>query len=391
MNNKLNLGAGVRPLLGYRNMDIQTTGESVFPLDIEDNSVDEIRASHILEHFPQAQIPVVLKDWVRALKPGGVLKIAVPDFEWIVQQFSTGNGDDLPLHAYLMGGQVDEYDYHKAIFTEDLLGNALRAAGCTRITKWKNEDGQLDYASLPVSLNLMGIKGQPQEKPRFIAAAMSLPRYGPIITQYCTQEMSTLLRIPVFHGYGVMWHHSLTRSLEDALLWKTRIDGDQADFILTIDGDSIFNPTDVGYLASLLHDNPDIDAIVPVQMKREGGPVLAGQAGEVNLYDDLVPITVGHFGLTMFRREVFERAARPWFRESPDSKGSWGEGRIDADIGFWQNCAELGIKVCLATNCRVGHLEDVVTWPVLGADGHFHPVYQSTNQWLATRKPPKGA
>lgn len=388
--NKLNLGAGEHPLPGYRNIDIRTTGEAIFPLEVPDNTVDEIRASHVLEHFPQAKVPVVLRDWVRALKPGGLLKIAVPDFEWIVDQFRAGVGDDVPLHAYLMGGQSHEYDFHYSVFTEDLLGDMLRAAGCTRISKWQNEDDQLDCASLPVSLNMMGYKGQPQDKPLYIAGAMSLPRYGPIITQYCTQEMSVRMQIPVFHGYGVMWHHSLTRSLEDALAWHATKEGDKADFILTIDYDGVFNPTDVGYLASLLHDNPDVDVVVSTQMKREGGPLLAGASYEVNLHDDLVPIEVGHFGLTMFRRGVFEKLPKPWFRESPDAQGGWDDGRIDSDIGFWKNCAESGIKVCLATRCRVGHLEDVVNWPVLGKDGQFHPSYQKTNEWLATRKPPKG-
>jgi 2-polyprenyl-3-methyl-5-hydroxy-6-metoxy-1,4-benzoquinol methylase len=51
-----------------------------------DGSVDVIRASHILEHFP-AQVPAVLKHWAAKLKPGGVLKIAVPDFAWIAQAY----------------------------------------------------------------------------------------------------------------------------------------------------------------------------------------------------------------------------------------------------------------------------------------------------------------
>ncbi len=74
---KLNLGAGSAPMDGWENLD-RKTGEEIYPLNRD--GVDEIRASHVLEHFSHQKIPTVLADWVGALKPGGLLKIAVPDF-----------------------------------------------------------------------------------------------------------------------------------------------------------------------------------------------------------------------------------------------------------------------------------------------------------------------
>lgn len=388
---KLNLGAGLNPLPGYTNLDIQTTGDLVFPLDkYPDNSADEIRASHVLEHFGARDVPQVLQEWVRVLKPGGRLCVAVPNFEWICEQFRTGNPGNYPLHAYVMGGQVDEYDFHKTIFTEQSLGEMMRGAGCTNVSKW-TDGTEVDTASLPVSLNLQAFKGQPQERPIVVAGAMSLPRYGPIIAQYAVQQMSVALNIPVYHGYGVNWHHSLTRSIEQALSLNKPVKDEwlPADFVLTIDYDTVFTPHHVGHLAALLHDNPEIDVVVPMQMKREGGPLLAATDGGVDLTADLVPIVTGHFGLTMFRRRVFEWLPKPWFGEEPAPDGGWGEGRVDSDIGFWRNCQKTGLRVCLATQCRVGHLEDVITWPVLGPQGVV-PIYQKSNEWLATRQPPQG-
>jgi len=52
---RLNLGAGDKPLDGYINLD-RKTGQECFPLAYDDGSVDVIRASHILEHFPHAMI-----------------------------------------------------------------------------------------------------------------------------------------------------------------------------------------------------------------------------------------------------------------------------------------------------------------------------------------------
>ena len=80
---KLNLGGGLQKIPGFTTLDRQT-GQEVFPLPAyPDASVDEVRASHILEHFGHREAVDVLKEWVRVLRPGDVLRIAVPDFDWI--------------------------------------------------------------------------------------------------------------------------------------------------------------------------------------------------------------------------------------------------------------------------------------------------------------------
>lgn len=168
---KLNLGSGDTPLADYENLDIKN-GQSIYPLNCPDNSADEVRASHVLEHFPHYQTMDVLREWVRVLKPGGWLKVAVPNFDWIVGEYVGGTfvapagfrdtlcaiSDDrvLPLEAFLMGGQTDANDYHKAIFTYTKLRTLLEWAGLVNLQAWESEIK--DCASLPVSLNLMAQK-----------------------------------------------------------------------------------------------------------------------------------------------------------------------------------------------------------------------------------------
>jgi SAM-dependent methyltransferase len=81
-------------------------GSEIYPLAVEDGSVDVIRASHVLEHFPSAAVPIVIENWVSKLKPGGVLKIAVPILPTSRKPISTGK--KLPIEGYTMGGQTDE-------------------------------------------------------------------------------------------------------------------------------------------------------------------------------------------------------------------------------------------------------------------------------------------
>lgn len=217
-----------------------------------------------------------------------------------------------------------------------------------------------------------------------IGAAMSTPRFGPLSTFDCIMQALAQFGIPLFRGEGAFWHHSLSRSIQKVIDFK-------GEYVLTIDYDTIFNasPTngDIAKLAVLMYDNPDVDVIVPFQMRREGGPLLANTGGaEVRISDKLIPIDQGHFGLTLFRASVFERIGKPWFRESAGPDGHWNEGRIDSDIGFWINCKESGIRVALSTDVIIGHGEYVVTWP----DEAIKPHYQPLNDWRNTgAKPPQ--
>src|SRR5215204_373323 len=53
-----------------------------------DGSVEEIYASHVLEHLSYVgELPRALKDWHRVLAEGGRAMISVPDFEVICRLF----------------------------------------------------------------------------------------------------------------------------------------------------------------------------------------------------------------------------------------------------------------------------------------------------------------
>ena len=101
---RLNLGSGALPLPGYLNLDINENNP-VYPLPYEDSSVDEIRASHILEHFSHREAERVIAEWTRVIKPNGTIKIAVPDFRLIAECYLNGLNPHLPIEGYLMGGK----------------------------------------------------------------------------------------------------------------------------------------------------------------------------------------------------------------------------------------------------------------------------------------------
>lgn len=156
---KLNLGSGSSPMEGYQNLDNKNGWLGHLLDTYGDGTVDEVRASHILEHFPHGQVAEVVKEWARVLKPGGRLKIAVPDFDWIVKAYSNGHRGDTRLEHYLFGGQVDGDDYHKAFFNEDKLKALLEGAGLVDVKRWEADAD--DCSAYHVSLNLEASKPIP--------------------------------------------------------------------------------------------------------------------------------------------------------------------------------------------------------------------------------------
>lgn len=84
---RLNLGAGKDYRPGWTNVDYYFEPAdmkfdlSKFQYPIEKDSVDEIFASHILEHLPDTV--AAIEEWWRILKPGGKLTIRVPHYSHV--------------------------------------------------------------------------------------------------------------------------------------------------------------------------------------------------------------------------------------------------------------------------------------------------------------------
>lgn len=111
---KVNLGCGYDKLRGYLNIDID---RSCIPNVVADfrnlkfRDLDEVRASHLLEHFDRFESIKILKQWYKWLKVDGKLVLEVPDFEEICKEFVKGNQYWLSRHAF--GSHKADWAFHK--------------------------------------------------------------------------------------------------------------------------------------------------------------------------------------------------------------------------------------------------------------------------------------
>jgi hypothetical protein len=382
---KLDLGAGPVSPDGFTPLG-RINGTEIFPLDVPDDSVDEIRASHVLEHFGQTETVDVLRHWASKLKPGGTMKIAVPNFEWIAKNYLAGQ--PINVQGYTMGGQTDADDFHRTIFDDECLAEAMRLAGLIDIDRWESDID--DCARLPVSLNMKGTKPRPMavEQPFRISAVMSVPRLGFMDNFFCGFEALAPMGVTLRRHTGAYWEACLERTLE------ATIREDAPDAILTIDYDTVFRRSDVEKLMQTMAENPHIDALAPIQIGRQvGQPLMTmdlplGVKGHDRIPPgvfaaDVIPARTAHFGLTLIRTSSLAKLPRPWLWSQPAPDGTWGEGRVDADIYFWRQWEKAGLSLYVANRVSVGHMELMVTWP----GPSFEPLYQHPKDFQAGGPP----
>ena len=137
-----------------------------YPLKFKDNSFDLVYASHILEHFNKVKVLKVLKEWVRVLKPGGILRISVPSFDNLSLIYKIDKNID-NISGPLMGGQTYKDNFHYEIFNQKKLMKLLTNAGLEAIHPWdfrrtihsKYWDfSQATTNEITISLNIEGRK-----------------------------------------------------------------------------------------------------------------------------------------------------------------------------------------------------------------------------------------
>ena len=131
---KLNLGGRDTQIPGFKTVDLKPGPTVDYQSDIsdlsfcKDGTVDEIYASHCLEHFSHQRTLFVLEEWHRVLKRGAKCYISVPDFEAAIKLYLEWGMTDY-VRNLLWGDQGYDLAYHYAPFTFPVLLNLLHKAG----------------------------------------------------------------------------------------------------------------------------------------------------------------------------------------------------------------------------------------------------------------------
>jgi len=142
-------------LTDFVNLDLFACSSEVIPWDcrrslpLGDRSAIGIRVEQFLEHLEtREELPAFLRECHRALRPGGVLRIIVPDAERYLQAYCRGDlvgfrelgvpdpfPEDLPTRMDIVNHVFHQWDEHRWGYDFETLAHRLRAAGFERIER----------------------------------------------------------------------------------------------------------------------------------------------------------------------------------------------------------------------------------------------------------------
>lgn len=143
---KLYLGSRDYRPDGFLTVDIDPTHKPDILADVTDfsaiasGSVDEISASHILEHIPWPLSFKAVAEWARVLRVGGTLRVAVPDLGLLARMI--GEGRNVWAAAGLVfgvGRLENPLEAHQYGYTRDMLVGLLRTLGFGGFDWWKHD------------------------------------------------------------------------------------------------------------------------------------------------------------------------------------------------------------------------------------------------------------
>jgi predicted SAM-dependent methyltransferase len=139
---KVNIGCGKIKYEGWINIDIDHDADIVLDvrkgLPFDDESVDFIYNEHFLEHLTFEESSKLLGEIYRCLKKDGVVRIATPDLDYVIQKYckdwkdqdwlQNSNYDYIKTKGNMINVSFREWG-HKYLFNEEDLRKHLLGAG----------------------------------------------------------------------------------------------------------------------------------------------------------------------------------------------------------------------------------------------------------------------
>jgi predicted SAM-dependent methyltransferase len=178
----LHIGCGEIDAPGFINIDarsyphVHIVAKNLSRLSmIPDEVADLVYMCHVLEHVSHRTVTGTLREMSRVLKRGGILRISVPDFDFMIALYRASGNEVAAIEQPLMGGQDYSFNFHHAVFNRTHLQRLLLASGFNPVRAWDPHQCEFhdfdDWASrsvtwdgreYPISLNVEGVKQTPQ-------------------------------------------------------------------------------------------------------------------------------------------------------------------------------------------------------------------------------------
>lgn len=146
----LNLGSGPRGLAdakwvnvdGYRDLNVHYVMDFSKPLPFPPDSFDGIFCEHVLEHFDLESGVTLLRQCFRVLRPGGCLRLVVPDGEKIMRSYFDSPGElvsrrqsQTQCAMEAVNSYFRQRYEHQCLYDWKLMEHQLRQAGFSEVLR----------------------------------------------------------------------------------------------------------------------------------------------------------------------------------------------------------------------------------------------------------------
>jgi predicted SAM-dependent methyltransferase len=153
---QLHLGCGGERKVGWVNIDllgdpVDVAWNLARSLPFESGSVSAIFHEHLIEHLPLEAGDSFMQECFRVLKPGGILRVGVPDAGRLIQSYAGDRGYLENLHpgrptALIAVQELFYWHRHCAMFDVETLEFFFRAGGFPDPLERAFGDTDLDQA-----------------------------------------------------------------------------------------------------------------------------------------------------------------------------------------------------------------------------------------------------
>jgi SAM-dependent methyltransferase len=133
------------------------------PLPYPDGAFEAVLGSHVLEHLTPAEAERLLRELHRVLRPGGVLRIAVPDLDAVIAAYDPADPDGF-LDGLLQGRERSTSRHrHWWQYNERSLRELLERTGYAEVERHGHAQGRCPDVeridTRPESLFVEGVRG----------------------------------------------------------------------------------------------------------------------------------------------------------------------------------------------------------------------------------------
>ena len=156
---------------------------------IASGTVEEVCASHVLEHIAWPRAFLALSEWTRVLRVGGRLRVAVPDMAALAAMIAEGRNVWGAAGIVFGVGRLDNaLEAHQYGYTRAMLIQMLQTLGYGDFDWWKHDlpdasNGWLlddDGRRIALSLDIQADKkGPPLVPPKALYEALAANRLRP--------------------------------------------------------------------------------------------------------------------------------------------------------------------------------------------------------------------